>query len=69
MGTSIVKAIFRGRDRSEGYKKNQEYTLKVTQGIRSFVLIERVDFDGYCEYQSINAFLINWDCIRFKKNT
>ncbi len=59
-----VKAIFRGKDGSCGYKKNTEYKLSIRQDSGSLISIINRDGGGECEYASILTFLHNWDDIR-----
>lgn len=56
----IITATFTGRN-SLGYEKGKEYQLKVAdlQGIS----IQRLDGAGKCPYQSLSAFLKNWNNI------
>lgn len=56
----IISALFTGTD-SLGYEKWKEYKLKIsdTQGIS----IKRLDNSGKCIYQSLSAFLKNWNNI------
>lgn len=57
----IITATFTGTN-SLGYQKGKEYQLKLAdlQGIS----IKRLDGTGKCPYQSLSAFLKNWNNIR-----
>lgn len=57
----IITATFVGKN-SLGYENGKEYHLKIadSQGI----LIKRLDGTGQCPYQSLSAFLKNWNNIR-----
>lgn len=59
-----IKAIFRGQNKSCGYKTGREYTLVVRHHIKEYVQIENAEGGGYCDYDSVVAFLSNWDMIR-----
>ncbi len=61
-----VKAIFRGKDNSLGYRKNTEYVLSIRHESGGNVKIEqhKDGGTGQCEYESMLLFLDNWDCIR-----
>ncbi len=59
-----VKAIFKGKNSSQGFERNKEYTLTIVKGCT-------YDIAGSCEnpktglaYDSIDSFLRNWDNIR-----
>lgn len=56
----IIIAKFTGTN-SLGYENGKEYQLKVSdlQGIS----IKRLDGTGKCPYQSLSAFLKNWNNI------
>lgn len=56
----IITATFTGAN-SLGYENGKEYQLKVAnlQGIS----VKRLDGTGKCPYQSLSAFLKNWDNI------
>jgi hypothetical protein len=56
----IIKATFTGSD-SLGYENGREYELRVAndQG----VYVRRLDGMGKCPYQSLSAFLKNWNKI------
>lgn len=56
----IVQAKFKGRP-SLGYVPGQIYILRVKN--RLSMSIVRMDGTGYCPYQSLSAFLRNWDNI------
>lgn len=65
-----VKAVFKGENGSSGYETNKEYTLMVCHGNLNIHIENREASsfgNGYCEYQSINSFLENWDNIRVIK--
>lgn len=57
-----IQAVFTGKDGSMGYQKGYSYTLKVAdvQGIS----VQRLDGTGRCPYQSLSAFLANWDLVK-----
>ena len=65
-----IKAIFRGDNGSCGYNTDKEYTLIVSRGANSkhpfidFISIKTENENGLCDYESIEAFLNNWDNIR-----
>lgn len=67
-----VMATFTGRNGSLGYKTNERYRLTIWQNkgnihIRNAASTATdlyVPTEGYCEYESITAFLSNWDTIR-----
>jgi hypothetical protein len=56
----IIKATFIGIN-SLGYEKDKEYSLKIanTKGTS----VKRLDGKGKCDYESLSAFLKNWDNI------
>jgi len=60
----VVKAIFKGTDGSEGYRYNMEYTLLIIHKKGEEIRIERMERTGVVLYDSMKAFLSNWDCIR-----
>lgn len=57
----IITATFTGTN-SLGYENGKEYQLKVAnlQGVS----VKRLDGTGKCPYQSLSAFLRNWNNIR-----
>jgi hypothetical protein len=57
----IITATFTGTN-SLGYENGKEYQLKVAnmQGI----YVRRLDGTGKCQYESLSAFLKNWNNIR-----
>lgn len=57
----IITAIFTGTN-SLGYKKGKEYQLKVSE--LQGVSVTRLDGTGKCPYQSLSAFLKNWNNVR-----
>lgn len=61
----IITAIFTGTN-SLGYENGKEYQLKVKYGSLSPILITRLDDSGLCFYQSLEAFLKNWNYVRVK---
>ncbi len=69
MKTKKIKAVFKGKNGSCGYKNGMEYKLRIWQhsenGHRNIAidLADKPDAN-YCEYASVIAFLTNWDCIR-----
>ncbi len=64
MATKKVKAVFRGKDGSEGFVKNHEYTLELTKLRRGNFIANATEGMLSCEYESFLAFLNNWDNIR-----
>jgi hypothetical protein len=58
------KAIYKGYNGSLGYTFNMEYELLIRQIPAGMILIKREDGTGWCEYETITAFLNNWDDIR-----
>jgi len=61
-----IKATFKGQDGSCGYRTGKKYSIKVehTMGGRGFIVINSLSGEGgFCEYNSIIAFLTNWDKI------
>jgi len=67
MAATKVKAIFRGQDGSCGYEHGKEYTILISHSDKGRGLIDIVtagDDGGYCSYNSICAFLRNWDNVR-----
>lgn len=62
--TKKVKAVFKGQDGSCGYTTGMEYTLIVHHQKNSLIKIEKLEFGGDCEYESLLSFLENWDNIR-----
>lgn len=56
----IIKATFTGTG-SLGYETGKEYELTVAniQGVS----VKRLDNTGKCQYQSLSAFLKNWNKI------
>jgi hypothetical protein len=71
-----IKAIFKGQDGSCGYKNGKEYVLNLTHkrngkgriAINRYRVSEMNILDGDCEYDSMTAFLRNWDNIRVNNN-
>lgn len=62
-----VKAIFKGQDGSCGYKHDKEYTLIINHTNKGRGLINITSNSnklGFCSYQSMPAFLLNWDNVR-----
>jgi hypothetical protein len=62
-----VKAIFTGQDGSCGYKHGKEYSLVLnhTEGGRGKIEIAPFDDEaGFCSYNSINAFMRNWNNVQ-----
>lgn len=62
-----VKAIFKGQNGSCGYEHDKEYTLLINHADRGRGLIDITstsDKGGFCSYQSMPAFLKNWDNVR-----
>lgn len=63
---AIIKAIFTGQDGSCGYKKDKEYNLKInhTNNGRGIIKITpEVVGAQACSYNSIIAFMRNWNNI------
>jgi hypothetical protein len=60
----IVNAKFIGKD-SLGYKGSWTYDLQLDN--QNGFSICRLDGSGLCKYDSLSAFLKNWDCIVHKK--
>lgn len=52
--------MFTGQN-SLGYEKGKRYILKLADSLG--VSIERTDGTGKCVYQSLSAFMKNWDNI------
>jgi len=66
-----INAVFKGQDGSCGYKTNKEYQLKIkhTNRGRGLISINSSSTDGgFCQYNSLMAFLRNWDNIRVINN-
>lgn len=66
MGTNLITANFKGQDKSCGFQnlKNFKYTLKITHNYREYIHVEDVNnSENHCDYESMNAFLNNWDNI------
>lgn len=59
----IVKAVFVGKDGSCGYNKNREYRITISQESKGTIIVQ-ANGDKYVEYESIIAFLNNWDNVR-----
>lgn len=64
-----IKAVFKGQDKSCGYRTDKKYTLIIdhqqfVHTVDSPIVIERYSGDGYCEYESLMSFLENWDNIQ-----
>ena len=57
----IITAIYTGTN-SLGYEKGKEYQLKVSE--LQGVSVTRLDGTGKCPYQSLSAFLKNWNNVR-----
>ncbi len=57
----IITAKFIGNN-SLGYENGIEYKLKLANNSGSS--IRRLDNTGVCSYESISAFLRNWDNIK-----
>lgn len=53
----IIKAKFTGTN-SLGYEKNKEYNLKISKSKQ--ITIKRMDDTGFCFYESLHSFLVNW---------
>ena len=60
-----ITAVFTGADNSLGYKNGRMYTLKVS--VKNKIAIERKDGSGFCNYNSLELFLQNWDKINTLK--
>lgn len=64
MNKKLIKAIFIGQDGSLGYRHEMQYTLHIHSHANGYICIWRAkDEEGYCDYESISAFLNNWDNI------
>ena len=63
--TKVVKAIFKGTDGSLDYEKNKDYELIIRHINGENIIIERIDGEGLCQYNSLISFLDNWDNIRW----
>ena len=64
---TTVKATFTGEDGSCGYKNGKEYKLIINHTEKGRGLIEIVSHgnsEGYCTYNSMHAFMNNWDNVR-----
>jgi len=64
---TTVNATFIGQDGSCGYKNGKEYQIIIHHTEKGRGLIEIVSKgheEGYCTYNSINAFMNNWDNIK-----
>jgi len=53
-----IKAKFKGSN-SLGYVNGENYKLWFNV-INNKICIQRLDYGGTCEYQSLKAFLNNW---------
>lgn len=62
----VINAKFTGKN-SLGYENGKSYDLLVSdvKGIS----IKRLDGTGKCPYQSLSAFLNNWDIINVNKSS
>lgn len=65
-----ISARFIGKDGSCGYKYHEMYVLEI-QEKQTLICIKRpitlIVNKGYCEYESVVAFLNNWDSINIIK--
>lgn len=69
-----IKAIFKGKDLSLGYRADKEYELLFScshlypvllpNGKKYPIAIKRLDGTGLCPYASFHAFYANWDKVR-----
>jgi hypothetical protein len=59
MNMKKVTAIFKGANGSCGFTHNQQYVLTIKKGEN--IMVEDETGERYCEYESIIAFLNNWD--------
>lgn len=64
MRSKKVKAIFKGRNGSCGYKTNKEYTLIIHHQVDMYIQIEDVKGGGHNSYGSMVSLLENWDNVR-----
>lgn len=64
MAYSILTAKFVGVD-SLGYQNGKTYDLILDQS--KDIVIRRLDGTGMCPYQSLRAFLLNWEDIKVSK--
>lgn len=55
-----VRATFKGKNDSLGYKNDQDYDLIINHSLGERIKIEQRDGGGRCEYDSIISFLNNW---------
>lgn len=59
----IITATFKGQNGSLGYIKGTQYELRMTHAKTGFICIQHTDVrnpSGYCQYESMIAFLRNW---------
>ncbi len=60
-----IKAVFKGKDGSCGYKTGMEYTLNLKHKLGANIEISKTDIcANVVEYSSMITFLNNWDNIR-----
>jgi hypothetical protein len=59
-----IKAIFKGKNGSQGFERNKEYELEITTGVTYPVIGKCKQPNTGVPYESIDAFLKNWDNIR-----
>lgn len=64
------KAKFTGLNGSLGFRTNESYTLAISQEPRRNIKIETTDPDRtlFCDYESINSFLANWELLKYLPN-
>lgn len=63
-GFMRIEATFKGIDGSFGYETGKTYELILLN--KGAMAVSRGDGSGFCEYQSISAFLKNWTDIKDK---
>ncbi len=65
--TIRVRAIYKGKNFSLGYRENVEYLLDVRHSKSGDVIHiegQPLDHVAPCEYDTLLSYLNNWDCIR-----
>lgn len=61
----IITARFTGVNNSLGYKNGEEYKLKVAN--KKGMSIQAITGTGKCVYESLSAFLKNWNNIKVEE--
>jgi hypothetical protein len=61
-----IKAVFKGKNGSQGFEKNKEYELEITRGCTYAIAGSCKNPNTGISYESIDSFLKNWDNIRRK---